>query len=284
MNGIEIIAPQGDWGRAFSKDLQTRRIGGAMQTSHPDMAELTARKNKNLYRAWAIRSIISNGEILDSEGADVQEWNFGWLEPHALDYGEELHLPSNLRTMLNAWGEKKESQCPNIHLAAGVEWHAQGRPKRDHLGNLVLQMGPNLDERNCKDRNDIQTKECHMANSTSQHSERIPRCFRRKSRSAFSPSLLLNFEDTRQGKLHVRIVDVDRSAIRTMVYNSSKRGSSRGTCNYLPDCAQRIRAVFENEHATYRCAMGRLGESVNFPVDVLELEWQGNGTLRSSDR
>ena len=60
----------------------------------------------------------------------AQELTIGTLAFLCIDMGFEIPSSTHLRSALGAPGKIERNQCVCVQLALGLEWHAQGRPKR----------------------------------------------------------------------------------------------------------------------------------------------------------
>ena len=89
---------------------------------------------------WSERHPRSAGETWDGPVSwgdrypiidyNAQELTIGNLHFLRVDMGYEVPMGTQLRTASEAPGKLERNQCVCVHLALGMEWVAQGRPRR----------------------------------------------------------------------------------------------------------------------------------------------------------
>ena len=226
MNWLSTNAQSKDRDKEIWSALGILVEKGTGKMSQSALAKLPLRRDAECQRTDESIIDIYWSDSLDMGDVNAQKPNIGKLEFPALDYGDRLTLPLPMRIGINEGSNIEKNQCSVIHLAAGLGWNLQNRPNRPPLKARVLHLATEL--RGLEFRRSTEMidsavaldqvwKDTVQALTHDIVASNHDRDFR------FWP--LFNGEDTDRREVSIRVVELNTSNTKVIVYNYLRAGA-----------------------------------------------------------
>ena len=126
-----------DWGGGIIQAMDVLVEKCTKRMSQIALVEISARRQDDMHRTGEAQRPIIWTDPTDMGDVSAHQLIVGNLDFSVLDYGNLLHLPLRMRQTLNEWDTAEKNQRSTTHLADGVEWKLQKRPRGFSLGSSV---------------------------------------------------------------------------------------------------------------------------------------------------
>ena len=133
------VTPICDFGVWFQEALNKLRLEGPGKMMRQDAASQIMRNERHHRSAGKLwEQKVGWGDRYPRIDYTAQELCIGNLYLLRIDMGYEIPLGVHLRTALGEPDKLEKNQCVCVHMALGIEWITQGRPRRIPDKNMVM--------------------------------------------------------------------------------------------------------------------------------------------------